>query len=182
MTKLEAYRRILKTIKECAEKVELSDIGIYNLEKLIKQEELQETFGITITNSHGNTWFTCGLYSSIGLFGSQHSRTISWSDDRRQPENEWLYQISFPTGVYIFGEGYCTSTFDTFFDELKSYNPKYLDTANHNLYFADDIAAKVHEELPNLLKKYRGMVKQEIEEKRIQILKDELRRLEGEIK
>lgn len=177
MTKLEAYKKILETINDCSAQVKLSDIGIHNLESLIKTEELQEEFGITNVEHYSHTWFKCGYYSAIGLFGDEHKRTISWSDDGRQPDDEWLYQISFPTGAYIFGEDYCTETFNEFFAELKTYNPKYLDSANHNLYFTSETAAKVHAELPELFKKYRGLVQNELNAKRILKLQEELKAL-----
>lgn len=177
MTKLEAYQKILKTIMDCAEQAGLPDIGIYNIELLIKTEELQEEFGIANLVYCSHTWFKCGYYSTIGLFGEEHNRTISWPDDGRQPEDEWLYHISFPTGAYIFGEDYCTCTFDEFFAELKTYNPKYLDSANHSLYFTSDTAAKVHAALPELLKKYGSLVQNEINVKRILKLQEELKAL-----
>ena len=179
MNKIEAYKLILKTINDCDAQVKLdTDISTYNLPSLIKKCELEEEFGIKIKYIKSETWFDCGYYSTIGLWGSVHGRTISWSDDDRQPEDEWLYQISFPTGAYIFGNDYCTNTFGLFFAELKSFSPKYSDTNNHNLYFTSDTAAKVHNEFEGLLKKYSGFVQKEINDKRIEKIKKELESLE----
>lgn len=180
MNKLEAYKLILKTINDCDAQVKLdSDIRWYELPTLIKKTELEEEFGVAIKNIHSQTWFTCGYYSAIGLWGSKHNRTISWSDDGRQPEDEWLYQISFPTGAYIFGADYCTETFDAFFAELKSFAPRYSDSANHSLYFTSGTTAEVSTALQVLIKKYSGLVQKEINEKRIIELQNELQKLES---
>lgn len=178
MKKLEAYRLILKTINDCDAQVKLdADLSRHNLPTLIKKTETEEEFGITVENNHSQTWFDCGQYSVIGLLGTRHHRIISWSDDGSQPEDEWLYQISFPIGAYIFGEGYCTATFEAFFAELKSFQPKYSDSNNHNLYFTSATAAKVHAALPELLKKYAGLVQTELNAKRIAKLQEELKAL-----
>jgi hypothetical protein len=178
MNKIEAYKLILKTIDDCNSQVTLdTDISRYNLPLLIKKSEIEEEFGIVIKNVKSKTWFDCGYYSTIGLYGSAHGRSISWSDDDSQPEDEWLYQISFPTGAYIFGKDYCTNTFELFFAELKSFSPKYSDANNHNLYFTSDTAAKVHNALTGLLKKYSDLVQNEINEKRIVELQKELQKL-----
>jgi len=175
MNKLEAYTLILKTINDCAAKVELdNDFSRYGLPTLIKKTELEAQFGIAIKQVCGQSWFECGYYATIGLFGSAHNRTISWSDDGMQPNDEWLYRLSFPTGAYIFGEGYLVETFDAFFSELKLFAPKYSDSNNHNLYFTSKTSAHVHAVFPELLKKYQGLVQNEINAQRIAKLKDEL--------
>lgn len=179
MNRLEAYKEILETINRCAAQVELPDIGLRNLSDLIKTEEVKAEFGIDSLTCRGATWFVCGEYAAIGCFGDSHRRTISWPDDGRQPtDGEWLYCISFPTGAYIFGSDYCTDTFGAFFAELKAFNPKYLDSVNHNLYFTSDTAAKVNDALPNLLKKYRSLVNEELKRMRIAELQKELASLE----
>jgi len=71
----------------------------------------------------------------VGWWGEKYGRHISWSDDGKQPEDELLLVISFPTGAYIFGDDYPTEFFKEFFQELKTYNPKYTDTTNKTLYF-----------------------------------------------
>lgn len=175
MNKIEAYKAILETINSCSAQVELPDIGLHDLNNLIKTEEIIAEFGIDKLECRGTTWFVCGEYACIGCFGASYGRTISWSDDGRQPtDGEWLYRISFPTGAYIFGRDYCTDTFGSFFAELKAFNPKYSDTSNHNLYFTSDTAAEVNEALPYLLKKYRSLVHEELKRMRIAELQKEL--------
>lgn len=175
MDRLEAYKAILETINRCAAQVELPDMGLHNLNNLIKTEEIKAEFGIDKLVCRSETWFVCGEYGAIGCFGDSHRRTISWSDDGRQPtDGEWLYCVSFPTGAYIFGSDYCTETFDAFFAELKAFGPKYSDSANHNLYFTSSGAAKVNDALPHLLKKYRSLINEELKRMRIAELQKEL--------
>lgn len=106
---------------------------------------------------------------------------ISWSDDGRQPsEDEYLYVISFPTGAYIFGQHYPTELFKEFFHELRSYNPKYTDSANKSLYFGKDNAKEIHRDFPEIIKKYRGKVKDDYKRIRKEQLEEELRKLSGD--
>ena len=111
--------------------------------------ELKEKHGLNIDpkDIHSLNYSRFGEYMSIGLWGDKYGRRVSWSDDDLQPEDEMLLQISFPTGAYIFGNNSAFSTkdypvefFNKFFNELKSYKPKYTDSHNHNLYnFLDQI-------------------------------------------
>ncbi len=179
MTELEAYKKILTTIKECTEEAQLEPIGLYGLEQLIKKEELQEEFGIRIVSVNSPEWFICSNYAAIGLYGVSHNRTISWPDDGIQPQDEWLYQVSFPIGAYIFDPRYPSETFDKFFEELKAFKPKYTDSQNNNLYFTKETASKIHMKLPELIKKYGELAKDDIKVKKIAKLKEELKELEG---
>ena len=48
-------------------------------------------------------YFKLSNHAAICKYGESLRRTISWSDDNRQPEEgEYLLNISFPTGPYIF--------------------------------------------------------------------------------
>lgn len=85
------------------------------------------------------------------------SGELSWPDDGRQPK-ELLYTLQFPTGAYIFGEEYHRELFVKFFSELKEFGPKYLDSVNNKLLFDSDVAHKVYNALPDILKKYKDMV------------------------
>ena len=103
---------------------------------------------------------------------------ISWSDDDKQPMNEWLYVINFPTGAYIFGDDYPTELFYELFTELKGYNPDYSDTNNKGLYFKLENASKVYNEFPNIMKKYHEKNNEDRKVRKANKLRKELEELE----
>lgn len=183
MKTIEAYKKILKVVKSCAKEVAIdSSVDIsYKLEQLITREEIQESFGINLMNCHNysGTYFKVGYEQFIAKYGSEYNRTISWSDDDTQPEDEWLFVISYPTGAFIFGEDYQQETFKQYFDELKRFEPKYVDTVNHNLYYADDVAKVVFEKVDELLKKYYAIAEENRKDSKIEALKKQLEALEG---
>lgn len=107
---------------------------------------------------------------------------ISWSDDERQPKNEWLLCISFPTGAYVFGQDYegQQKLFQDFFNELKSYGPKYTDTANKTLYWNIENAKKIYNEVGSVFAKYKERNKSEFKAREIQRLRKEMEKLAAE--
>ena len=116
------------------------------------------------------------------MYGSE-GMEISWSDNGKQPDNEYLYKLSLNCGPYIFTSGYPSDsncpreTFNAFFSELKTYNPAFVDTANNALYFRDDVAKLVHEEFPAIFSKYKDLVDDELKQKRRAELQRELENL-----
>lgn len=149
----------------------------------IQKCNVSEMFDIDLSKcyTYGNGYFKPKWddYHYICIYGEKYNRTISWSDDGRQPEDEWLYQLSFSTGAYIFGGDYPIETFNDFFGELKSYEPKYVDTANKCLYYTPDKAKAVYEAFDGIYEKYRSLVGEEMKKRRIETLKTELEKLEG---
>ena len=105
--------------------------------------------------------------------------SISWSDDDRQPNNEWLLSLSFSTGAYIFWEDYPKELFEQFWNELKTYNPKYTDTANHNLYYSLENAGIIIKEYKSIMEKYYKRNKEEANLRRIKKLETELENLKN---
>ena len=181
MNNTDAYKEILSILEKHQELLKGDhqvDIA-GKLKNRIKVQELSDEFGINLPPDSNPTWCRLGEYAAIGLFGEEYNRTISWSDDGEQPNNERLYRICFPTGAYIFGQSYPTNTFELFFEELKSYNPKYTDSHNSTLYFTKDTAKAVHENFKAIFDKYRDTVSDEVKEQKIESLKQELSRLEG---
>lgn len=110
-------------------------------------------------------------------------RFISWSDDGKQPDNEWLLNISFSTGAYIFGEDYDSQKklFQDFFNELKSYLPDYCDTANKSLYWKLENAKGIYENFYNILKKYKDRNQSELKQRQADKLRKELAKIESEL-
>ena len=145
--------------------------------------ELNEEYGLSINvndiRDYNKDWIEYSKYAVIGIFGESYSRTITWSDDGHQPyDGERLLYITFPTGPYIFSSnGELREFFREFFNELKSMNPKYCDTANLSLYFSIDVAAKAHDKYLEIFKKYQGMAKKELDRIKMVKLEKELARL-----
>jgi hypothetical protein len=179
-----AYKEVLDAIEKHKE-IFSGDYEIDIRERLktrINIEKIADEFGISINSSRfegSDTYVKVGYFSCICLYGEKYRRTVSWSDDGSQPEDEWLYIISFPTGPYIFGDDYPTKSFMQLFSELKGFNPKYSDTTNHNLYFTKDTAKFVHESFDALLNKYKAIASDEIKEKRRIKLQEELDKLDN---
>lgn len=103
---------------------------------------------------------------------------ISWSDDWRHPNNEWLVCFHYPTGAYFFWSEYPYKTFNKFFNELKTFNPDYSDTNNKSLYFNLENAWKVILKYKDILQKYRDMAWEEIKNKKRKELEDQLAKLQ----
>lgn len=128
-----------------------------------------------------------GCYFELGYNSGCHGdRRIaknvqtSWEDDGKVPkEDEWLYIVGYSTGAYFLHSAYPQRTFKKMFAELKTFGPKYCDSANKVLYFTKDSAKLLHKEYDTIVEKYRNMVKEELESKRIEQLEKELKELKG---
>ena len=181
--KIKTYEKILKLVTEeiSEDRIELSKS---TLETVIENLKVSERFGIPLKHITQWRWLNVKKgyddWTGIGLYGAEHKRTIGCSDDRTQPDNEWLFAIRFTTGAYIFGESYPVNTFKAFWEELKSYNPAFCDTANSSLYFRDDVAKVVYDNFWGIFNKHRALVQDELKEQQKQKLRDELARLEIE--
>ena len=175
-----AYEEILSVIDKHREIVVL---GYNELESQSKIHlfgiELKEKYGLNVESRDISSldWNRFGKYLSIGLFGEKYRRTISWSDDGKQPEDELMIYLSFSTGAYIFGDDYPTELFQQFWQELKTYNPKYSDTTNKSLYFSIENGAKIFNEFEEILKKYDELNKKDLKKRKIKKLQDELEKL-----
>lgn len=189
MDKIAAYKDLLKVVKKHADAFDEHFLpsSVDEVKSRINALEVSEKFGIPLQDSQTGTWLRVkNVYddwTALGLFGETHGRTISWSDNGKQPKNEWLFQIAFPCGAYTFGgdalwnKDYPVKTFKAFFEELKSYGVAYCDTVNHKLYFNETSAKAVYEDFWDVFNKYKALVSEEIKEQRKQELKAELDRL-----
>jgi hypothetical protein len=106
-----------------------------------------------------------------------YGRFISWSDDGRQPQNEWLLNFSYSTGAYIFGDDYPQAIFQDFWNELKTYNPKYIDSTNHNMYFSLENAGKILNDYNSIYSKYCELNRLDSKNRKILKLQAELEKL-----
>ena len=149
--------------------------------------EWYEKYGLKLDNllePYTRDYLNINSYLSFQLFkdAEHYGRSISWSDDDRQPEDGWYLCIGFSTGAYIFGKDYESQKqlFQDFFQELKSYKPDYLDTANHNLYWKIENAKPIYDNFNEILKKYYEKNTSELNERKIKKLKAELAQAQNE--
>ena len=178
----EAYKEILKVLRKH------EDIIVFNVADLEDKAnnhmlgvELREKHGFDInpTRIASVDWVRLKDEVSIGRYGAKHNRSISWSDDGTQPNDELLLSVYFPTGAYFFGKDYPTNIFEQFFLELKSYNPKYTDTHNSSLYFSMDNAGKIYNDYDSIIKKYTDKNKADTRKRKIVEMENELKKLKG---
>lgn len=103
-------------------------------------------------------------------------RYISWSDDRTQPKNEWLFEIGYSTGAYIFGEDSKgqTQLFQDFITEIKTYAPDYSDSYNGKFYWKLKNAKSIYKSFDKMLRKYRKRNIEELKQRKINKMKEEL--------
>lgn len=76
-----------------------------DLDHLASNLKVQLLFGVELPELYNEYCDLngCGAHSvECLLWMDGEHRTISWSDDDRQPSGEWLYCIEFSTGAYIF--------------------------------------------------------------------------------
>ena len=191
-----AYQDILAVCEKYSN-LSNSDYALNDIQEMAEKAknhllvvEWQEKYGIEL--SHDARPFTTDFmrindYVSFCYFGdaagdkAKHTgRFITWSDDGRQPKNEWLLVIGFPTGPYIFGEDYDEQRdlFQDFFEELKSYHPDFSDTHNNVLYWKLENAKDIYKDFDKILQKYEDRNQAELKERKIAELKKELEELE----
>lgn len=181
LTAKDGYSKVLKLMNKYKDVCNFNIGEIrYNSEIHLFQIELKEKYGLDINPNYIRSldWNQLGEYCSIAKYGGKYNRTISWPDDGRQPKDELLLEIGFSTGPYIFGQDYPKEFFQQFFNELKSYNPKYVDTANKCLYFSRDNASIIYNNFKNILQKYYDLNKEDVKQRKINKLKEELEKLE----
>ena len=182
---LNAYKALYETAKQHKEHLDYGEIE--RIEERLLKYNLCVTFNMSLQEA-GYNWYEkllgYGCKANVGLYSEEQRRQISWSDDKRQPEGEWLCSIRFSSGAYMLGNYpssnfYPTETFDAFFAELKAFGTAYCDTNNHVLYFTKDVAYKVCEAFPEIYKKYRALVVEEQMRQRVKELELELAKLKG---
>lgn len=184
--KLQAYQSLLVVALENKEHIKPRIIEDIEEEFLTIQKSME--FGLELSYGGYNHYAVKGGYDSwtrVLFISKDADKFIGCSDDGKQPQDEWLYIMCYPTGPYIFGDYfndcYPEETFEQFFSELKGFEPKYCDSANKALYFTADKAKAAHEAFQPLFKKYKALVKDEMERKRIKELEQELAKLKESV-
>jgi len=190
---LETAKKIYKKILTLVEK----DKDILNFDLSALKEtarchldylELKEVYGLDIGNKSlaGYNYISVDEFRKISYIGEKYNNRISWSVDGRQPNNERLFFVSFPTGPFIFGDGdifdkdYPVEFFQKFFSELITFKPDYSDIANKTLYWKIENAKEIFNSFNDILKKYYDLNKEDIKQRRIKKMEAELEKLKSQ--
>ncbi len=175
------YTKLLKLMKENKDLLNWDLDGLETTAKLhLRALELQELgLNVRVSDVTSFDWIRVSDYESIAWYGSKYKRTISWLDFGDQPEDEQLYQISFPTGPFIFGSDYPTTFFQSFVKELLTYNPDYTDLNNKSFYWKVENAKEIFSSVESILTKYHDLNKEDYKQRKIAKMKEELQKLEG---
>lgn len=185
----DTFEKIIKLCEQKDEEGTLSDIRLKAKNRVIRYE-WEEKYGITLgSDCRLAEYDYChiGEYDLISYFKDGYvshkegsGRSISWSEDDKQPVNEWVYSIGFSTGPYIFGDDYegQKQLFQDFFEELRTYKPDYEDLHNHCLYWKVENAKDILSQFKAILKKYHDKNREELKQRKIDKLKAELDSLE----
>jgi len=195
-----AYTNVLKVCDKYAEDFKIYGNEFYDIRDMsmyahnhLMLIDWYEKYGIRLGHSnkaYQSNFIRIGDYIYSSYFQDAKrdkengsGRYISWSDDDRQPKDEWLLNISFSTGAYIFGDDYDyqRQLFQDFFDELKTYKPDYSDTHNNSLYWRLDNAKTIYDEFNDILKKYRERNQSELKQREVDKLRKKLEKLEVEL-
>lgn len=143
--------------------------------------DLGEKLDADISNEHYSGYIRLTNDIALSLFVEGCGKEISWPDDGKQPSPGWYLVISFPRGAYTLNKDYPEQSFNKFFEELKCFGAKHVDTINHDLYFTLDEnpepARKVYKAYNGLFKKYYDMGKEEVLQAKIAQAEEELRKL-----
>lgn len=147
--------------------------------------DLGEKLGTHIPSHHSGTYLKLKEGVALQKFYEGCAGQISYPDDGEQPAPGWYLVLKFPCGPYTFSRAftdeYPRKTFYAFFEELKSFGAKHVDTANNGLYFTLDVnpspAREVYKQYDDIFKKYYDMAKEETLAKRIALAEAELAKL-----
>ena len=148
--------------------------------RIIVKENLKEKYGVEINIRYinGEENVLIDGWDEYGLIFIKRYKNGDVLNSKEQPDNELLFAFKFHTGAYIFGENYYHDLFNEFFEELKSYKPKYKDELNDSLYFEMENGSKLFNEYDVICKKYQEKYYQLKKEEEVKELKMKLKELE----
>lgn len=152
---------------------------LYNKETELLRYDLTE-LGFYISYIGNNTFLELINHHVYFVhFKDGDGKSISWSDDGRQPKNEKLIKVSFSTGAYCLNGQYDTKTFQEMFEEFKSMAEyEYIDTANKSIYYNLENGAKVYQVFDETLKKYKAISAERTKEDKIKELQKQIEELQ----
>ena len=177
-----AYSKIFNLINKH------KDLCDFDIEYLLAKSEIH-LFGIELKEVHGfniepkdivsTDYVVLGNNIKILQMGKKHGRTISWSDDKKQPIDELMLLVTFPSGAYFFGSDYPIDLFNALFNELINLKPKFIDTHNSCLYYSITNAGVVYNQFDSICKKYIDLHNAESKNREIKKLEDQLNLLKN---
>jgi hypothetical protein len=179
--RIDAYEEILDVLTK-HESLLRKDYSINIINKIrdrIEVEKLSEEFGIKMGSKGDADWCKLSAYASVGRYGPNRPRKITRPDNGKQPMDETLYCLYFPMGGFVFSHECFNDLFNEFFEKLKTYEPKYIDTLNHALYFTSENAKYVHQDFKGIFEAYKAKALEEIRLNKIKKLEEELKLLRG---
>ena len=181
MTETEkAYEAIFKVIEKNKDlvNIDIKDLA-YKSKCHILEDELINVHGFEFKPGtiEDTRWQNLNYDFKIGVFGGESKASIAWPDCGTQPQGERLLSICCSTGAYMFGGEYDTEFFERFFDELKTHNPKYIDSHNHRLYFTMENGGKFYNEYRDIVVRYHKEYKELANERKVKALKEEIAKL-----
>ena len=190
MTKRERVERAVQICEENEKLFEQLGISSFNrvyndVKKTLYATILQDEYGLIIVSPsmvncvEPNVYVRINNHMYIASMGEKYGRKISWPVDGKQPIDEIMLVISFPTGAYIFGDSRPKELFERLRDELKQYGAKYVDDMNHNLYYPLETASNVANNFDSIKRKYHQIFRDEADQRRAIELRRELEKLEG---
>lgn len=166
------YTDVLKVLKKNKDIVDLKvrDVEVKRDVDLLKIK-LYKLFGCK--TSVGNPNYVSLQFEYTHYIKWSENMNISCSDNGEQPKTgEELIAFSYSTGAYIFGGHYPVETFKEFFEELKSYDYKYIDTANSSLYLTLEHGTLLLSNYKEIFDRYRELsIERNKENKRQELLK-----------
>lgn len=177
------YKEILEKCKK-EEKTE----AIYAIEDICERQLLAEKlkdFNITFDDVRDTTFISISDWKGgkmIAMFGPSYPKRTILNSDTQPTEDEMLFYISFSTGAYVFGDDYDKELFNRFFEELKTYKPKYIDELNHDLYYDLKKGAKIFKDYDKIFKKYSEEHKKRYKRNKYEKLKKEIQKMESQLK
>lgn len=166
----------------------LSEIRMKAKNRVIRYE-WEEKYGITLPSDCRLAEYDYYRIDDYQLFSyfkdgydshkNSYGRSISWPEKGLQPVDQWVYEVGFPTGAYIFGDdyNYQQQLFQDFFEELRTYKPDYEDLHNHNLYWKVENAKEIIGKFKEIKNKYHDRNRDELKERKIAKLEAELNNL-----
>ena len=193
---LKFLKNLLKFTESNAEHFDkLNNSGV----RLSKNQILDEITKVNLSNKFGfellDRDYTCYTPKGFGHL-SYHIilahydgvyREINNISPTPQPTDEWLLNISFPTGAYFLIDGgsfdkpYLSDLFNKMLGEFLDLKPKYVDRLNKSMYFTSDNAKEVLDKWDEITSKYKNLVGDELKKLKIEKLKAELEELNGGI-
>ena len=181
-------------VKIC-EKADKADSTLKDVKKkaenVVIRHKFEKEYGLVLDDSARLSeydYYKKSSYESISFYKDGYKchkegngRSVAWSEDGKQPVDEWVYSIGFSTGAYMFGDDYegQKKLFQRFFEELRTYKPDYEDLHNNYLYWKVKNAKDIYTNFNEVLKKYRELNQSELESRKIAKLKEEITKLEA---